>query len=300
MGYTLVMANEREKPPALPEGMRREGDHYFTESDGALMAWVPEGPFYMGRPDDELFAKPHEKPGRMVHLPGYFIDLHPVTNQRFAFFMQDSGYGRRELWDEKGWEWLQCSEVDRPGGWNHDRFKGRDLPVAGVSWYEADAYARWAGKRLPTEAEWEKAGRGEDRRRFPWGDELPTDLHANFDGIRGHPTPVGAYPRGNSPYGLTDMSGNVNNWCMDWYWEEFYTFCRVKKVDRSPVLNETLCREVGFTPRMKVDKGGGFATAFQHLEVLSCTDKVAWSPETRNLWNGFRCVVPRPKNIFTR
>jgi len=265
-------------------------DPYLCESDGAPMAWIPEGAFFMGQARDELFAKPHEKPGRTVYLPGYYIDLYPVTNQRYALFVEDDGYSRPELWVEDGWRWRRSRKIVKPEGWNHEAFNGEDHPVAGVSWYEADAYARWAGKRLPTEAEWEKSARGADGRRFPWGDEFPTTRHANFDGIRGHTTPVGAYPDGASPYGLMDMAGNVNNWCLDWYWEEFYTFCRVKRLNRSPILDAKRCREIDFKPKMKVDRGGGYATTFQFFEVLSCTDKVAWPPETRNLWNGFRCV----------
>lgn len=255
------------------------------------MAWIPPGPFYMGRPEDDLFAKPHEKPGRIVHLPGYFIDHHPVTNRQFRSFVRDGGYSRSELWPPEGWAWIQSEKIQGPAGWAHRDFRGEDHPAAGVSWYEADAYARWAGKRLPTEAEWEKAARGGDRRRFPWGNDFPDTSLANFDNVEGHTTPVGSYPDGASPFGLTDMAGNVNNWCLDWYWEGFYAYGLREGLDRSPVLDTALCEKLELKTGLKVDRGGGFATAFQYLEVLSCTDKVAWPPVTRNLWNGFRCVM---------
>lgn len=254
------------------------------------MVWISEGPFYMGQPQDELFAKDHEKPGRIVELPGFFMDVFPVTNRQFLLFMRDGGYEGREYWSEDGWKWVKSRDIQKPAGMEKMDFDKREQPVAGVSWYEAEAYARWAGKRLPTEAEWEKAARGTDRRRFPWGSDFPTSALANFDNAVGRTTPVGAYPAGASFYGCLDMAGNINNWCQDWYWKDFYIFCHEKGLNFSPLLHTELCKELSIETTLKVDRGGGFATPFQYLEVLGCTDKVTWSPDTRHLWNGFRCV----------
>jgi len=289
------MSTNEESLPDLPPGLHRHEAHYLSLCDSAPMVWIPEGPFYMGQPADEIFAKPHELPGRDVWLPGYFIDVYPVTNRQFFLFTRDRGYDRPELWTPAGWEWRQIEKITAPAGWSEPEFMGEDLPAAGVSWYEADAYARWAAKRLPTEAEWEKAARGDDHRRFPWGNSFPTQGHANFDNQISHTTPVGYHPQGVSPYGCHDMAGNVNNWCQDWYWEEFYAFCAANGINRSPLLDTVLCRKLDLKTLLKVDRGGGFATSFQHLEVLSCTDKVAWPPAARNLWNGVRCVVDPPE-----
>jgi iron(II)-dependent oxidoreductase len=291
IGMREIMNTGNPEPPDLPPGMEREGDHYVSLGDRAAMVWIPEGPFYMGQPEEELFAKPHEKPGRQVHLPGYFMDIYPVTNRQYALFIRDHGYERSEFWPSPAWQWVQSQGIHQPVGWDHEKFRGEDQPAAGVSWYEARAYARWADKRLPTEAQWEKAARGSDGRRFPWGREFPNSSLANFDDLAKCTTPVNAFPAGISPHGCMDMAGNVNNWCLDWYWDGFYAWCVKEGVNASPRLDADLCKSLEIRRRYKVDRGGGFATTFQFCEIMSCSDKVAWPPMTRNLWNGFRCVI---------
>ena len=133
--------------------------------DGSVMVLVPAGPFLMGLPENDLLAEDHEKPLRRVFLPDFWIDVYPVTNARFARFLADGGYQKREFWTDEGWRWRERAGVESPAQWGLGGWDGPDQPAAGVSWYEADAYARWAGRRLPTDAEWEKAARGDDGRR---------------------------------------------------------------------------------------------------------------------------------------
>jgi formylglycine-generating enzyme required for sulfatase activity len=257
--------------------------------DGALMVRVPAGPFLMGVPDADFLAEPHEKPCREVTLSAYWIDVYPVTNARYRRFLSDGGYDRSEFWTPLGWAWRSRSGVTAPLMWAEAGWDGPDQPVAGVSWFEADAYARWAGRRLPTDAEWEKAARGTDGRRYPWGDDWPVATLANFDGAVGRTTPVGLYPDGVSPYGCHDMAGNVNNWTADWYWEEFGHFCVRQQMLRNPQLHDRLRQHIGKNLiGEKVDRGGGFGTDRTWHEVLGCTRKVHTPPMTREPWNGFR------------
>jgi len=204
--------------------------------------------------------------------------------------MEEGGYERKDHWSADGWFWRLEKEITAPLGWNRPEWDAPDQPVSGVSWYEAQAFCRWAGKLLPTEAQWERAGRGEDQRDFPWGHEWPRKELANFNNDVGRVTPVGAYPDGVSPYGCFDMAGNVNNWCRDWYWTGFYAYANEHEYNTDPALDEALLRRAREESSVKVDRGGGFATAQEFQEVLQCTDKVAWEPGTRELWNGFRTV----------
>ncbi|MDP6358467.1 MAG: SUMF1/EgtB/PvdO family nonheme iron enzyme [Planctomycetota bacterium] len=259
--------------------------------DGAKMVLIPSGTFTMGMPEDDIFAKEHEKPSRTVFLFDYWIDVYPVTNLRFERFIEDSGYENRELWSEQGWNWKEDEELTAPAGWNRSEWNAPNQPTTGVSWHEAHAYCRWAGKNLPTEAHWERAARGLDGRRFPWGDDWPRKELVNFNNNVGHVTEVGSYPEGASPTGCFDMSGNVNNWCLDWYWPGFYAYAKQNGLENDPVLDDRLKKLLAIDAPLKCDRGGGYATADECHEVLSCTDKVAWQPEARELWNGFRTVM---------
>jgi iron(II)-dependent oxidoreductase len=189
---------------------------------------IPAGPFVMGT-DDREWAYDNERPAHVVDLPRYRIDAAPVSNGHYLRFVEDGGYRRPELWTDEGRLWLAQARVAHPAQWMRnadgmwsERVFGRlvplalDRPVVHVSWYEACAFACWAGKRLPTEAEWEKAAAWdlETRvpRRFPWGDLPPTEDHANLDQRTFAPAPIGAYPRGRSFFGCHQMLGDVWEW----------------------------------------------------------------------------------------
>lgn len=179
------------------------------ELDPVPMVTIPAGEFLMGNPEGK--GRDDEKPQRSVHLDEFTIDQVEVTNERYMTFVTSTGhrtppnpYGTGPLQSIKGIE---------------------QLPVVQTTWYDAKAYCSWAKKRLPTEAEWEKAARGTDGRIFPWGNEPPTAKRANFDRewedehtLR----PVGSLPDGDSPYGVKDMAGNAREWVSDWYDAEYY------------------------------------------------------------------------------
>jgi iron(II)-dependent oxidoreductase len=259
------------------------------------MVLVPAGPFIMGLPANDLFAEEHEKPQREVYLSAFWIDVYPVTNARFTQFAREGGYETERWWTPAGWAWKCHHSICQPLTWGQAGWDGPEQPVAGISWYEADAYARWAGRRLPTDAEWEKAARGIDGRRYPWGNDWPTPQLANFNLSVGRTTPIGLYPEGVSPYGCHDMAGNVNNWTSDWYWPGFGQFCVDQGMLRNPQLHDPLRAHLGGKRiTAKVDRGGGFATPREYHEILGCTRKVHWTPVTREPWNGFRTARDGP------
>jgi formylglycine-generating enzyme required for sulfatase activity len=203
-----------EAPQEIPDGL------VLSEVEG--MVYVPPGPFIMG--GEGGF------PLQIARLEeGFFIGRYPVTNAEYRRFVEAGGYKEREYWSDEGWQWRQREGWTKPRYWDDTEWNQPDQPVVGVSWYEAEAYARWAGMRLPTEMEWEKAARGIDGRQYPWGDGFdPNRCNTDESGIK-KTTPVGKYsPQlhpelvegGDSPYGLADMAGNVWEWCADWYDED--------------------------------------------------------------------------------
>lgn len=188
---------------------------------------VPGGPFTMGT-STEPWALDNERPAHRRLVPAFLIDTTPVSNGAYQRFIEAGGYEEQRWWAEAGWAMVREHKLRAPLFWKRDggqwlrrRFGVTepvppDEPVLHVSWYEADAFARWAGRRLPTEAEWEKAARHDPAtgraRRYPWGDEDPTPAHANLGQRHLRPAPVGSYPDGQSPLGIRQLIGDVWEW----------------------------------------------------------------------------------------
>jgi len=140
-----------------------------------------------------------------------------VTNEQYAKFIKADGYRNPEFWKAYGCrEWREKNEITQPNSWEKNQNKLKH-PVVGVSWYEANAYAKWAGKQLPSEIQWEKAARGPDGHKYPWGDEWDEKKCNTSESGRGETTEVDQYKKGVSPYGCDDMAGNVWEWCREWH-----------------------------------------------------------------------------------
>jgi formylglycine-generating enzyme required for sulfatase activity len=156
-------------------------------------------------------------------MSAYLIDKSPVTNAEYKKFIESGGYKQRDFWSDAGWDYVRQSKILDSDG-VHSAMDGEDdCPVVNVSWYEAEAFAKYAGKRLPTEAEWEKAARGTDGRIYPWGNEFDkTKVNCAESKIE-KPTPVTKFPDGISGYGCFDMAGNVWEWTADWFDSQYYS-----------------------------------------------------------------------------
>jgi formylglycine-generating enzyme required for sulfatase activity len=185
--------------------------------DEAEMVLISSGQFWMGSDA----GRPDERPRHRVHLDAYAIDTYEVTNARFARFVDAGGYSSPALWSQAGWAWKVRQHITQPARWTDPKWNTPRQPVVGVSWYEAEAFCRYVDNRLPTEAEWEKAARGEDERMYPWGNEWdPTRANGPPKGAQ--TIPVGSYPMGISPFGVHDLAGNVWEWVADWYDPAYY------------------------------------------------------------------------------
>ncbi|HZT33077.1 MAG TPA: SUMF1/EgtB/PvdO family nonheme iron enzyme, partial [Bryobacteraceae bacterium] len=191
---------------------------------------IPAGSFLMGaekedpgKPNYDAGAYDDEGPVREVRLGAYQMGRYPVTVEEYRRFVEDEGYQNQQFWKEGGY-----GERTQPDEWE-EQLLHPNRPVVNVNWYEAAAYCAWAGGRLPTEAEWERAARGTEGRRYPWGPEPPDASRANYDETKvGTASPVGLFPRGATPApeGICDLAGNVWEWVADWYEEGKYRSVR--------------------------------------------------------------------------
>jgi gamma-glutamyl hercynylcysteine S-oxide synthase len=250
-------------------------------ADPAPMIHIPAGGFWQGA--DDAMALDNEQPRHWVELANYAIAATPVTCGQYQQFIQAGGYHEPQWWSAAGWAWLKASpqSIDQPYYWQPELAQSSH-PVCGVSWYEADAYARFSGQRLPTEAEWEKAARwnGAASQTLPWGDTWPdSPPSANLSGLsptilRGT-TPVQTFPTGRSPAGLWDCLGNVWEWTDSWFdgYPGFTAF---------PYKGYS---EVYFDRAHRVLRGGSWAT---RPWSIRSSFRNWYHPWTRVIFAGFR------------
>jgi formylglycine-generating enzyme required for sulfatase activity len=222
----------------------------------------------MGSKKDEPLARADEKPQREVFLDAFWIDQMEVTNRLYKLCV-DAG---------------ECLPSDRSESNTRDFYFGNpdydNFPVMHITWHQADTYCRWAGKRLPTEAEWEKAARGTDGRIWPWGNEEPNETIVNFLALVRDTTAVGSFPDGASPYGVMDMAGNVFEWVSDWWAWDTYR----KDLDENPQGPET--------GKDKVLRGGSWVSDPDAVRVAY---RHAYSPDQYPFphgdHSGIRCAI---------
>jgi iron(II)-dependent oxidoreductase len=235
---------------------QKTGELQHRGTDQTEMAFIPEGTFTMGDTKGDGFKD--EQPAHSVFVEAFWLDRTEVTNAQFARFVQNSSYRSQGLWQKEA--------------------TGKDThPVVNVTWHDAVAYCRWADKRLPTEAEWEYAGRGTDNRTYPWGSTWQTDK-ARFDGNRGFfvketTAPVGSYPSGASPFGILDLAGNVWEWTSTLYTPYPYS--------------ATDGREELTALGLRVNRGGSWGSSPRNLRS---TDRGSGDLTYRGDYLGFRCA----------
>lgn len=193
---------------ALSDQKPASGTERTSAGDGMIQVYIPEGTFQMGAIDDK--GSNDEKPVHPITMHGFWMDKVEVTNAMYLLCLQAGG----------------CPALAQVKSGTRDSYFSNpdytNYPVVYVTWSAADSFCKWAGRRLPTEAEWERAARGDDLRTYPWGDSRPTGSQANFGFLVGDTTAVGTYPAGASPYGILDMAGNVAEWVHDYYDGDYY------------------------------------------------------------------------------
>ena len=239
---------------------------------------IPGGEFYMG--SDAAEALDNERSRHLCYLEAYSIDRYPVTCGQYQTFMTSGGYQNPNWWSADGWKWLQGEAVDRPLYWsNNPAFNNH--PVCGVSWYEAEAYCNFIGKRLPSEAEWEKAASwdtiNQTYRIYPWGDSPPNGSLCNHSNNTANTSPVDSFPKGASAAGCCDMLGNVWEWTAS-------TFDAYPGFESYPYRGYS---EVYFDGEHRVLKGGSWATFPQ---ALRSSFRNWYYPGVRQIIAGFRCA----------
>lgn len=251
---TAIITPKASATPTVPPvpAPPAAGDQRVNAIDQAIYVFVPGGDFLMG----SAIAR-DEQPEHTVTIDDFWIGQTEVTNAQYA----------------------RCVDTDActpPHNDHWDHPEQADLPVTHVDWEQANRYAQWAGGRLPTEAEWEKAARGTDGRTFPWGDDVTDEQRLNFNSMTGV-VAVGSYPAGASPYGALDMAGNVEEWVADWYAPDAYA----QSADPNPTGPTT-----GI---LRVVRGGSFKSSRGGVRA-SVRGRAAPAINFDNV--GFRVVVP--------
>jgi sulfatase modifying factor 1 len=259
-------------------------------TDGSTMILIPAGSFQMGgseeevagQPDSQLLTYHAERPIRTVTLDAFYIDKHEITNAQYAEFLE-AAQGSSQ-WDHPD----QPTDRGHEQRYLTDDLRGADQPAVGINWFDAYAYCQWAGKRLPTEAEWEYAARGaEGRRVYPWGDAAPDAdgiWWANYRPVSGpasdghrHTAPVGSYPDGVSPFGVMDMAGNAEEWVQDWYSVNYYRHTAEGATNPTGPL----------TGGKRVIKGGSYEAPVHQIRVAM---RLFGRPQDKGPRLGVRCA----------
>jgi gamma-glutamyl hercynylcysteine S-oxide synthase len=302
--YSMVLQHESQHNETILQTLQlKQGAPYVPLARRALpargpdvaagaMVRFPGGDVLIGT-DDRSAAYDNERPRHRMRLTPFWIDVTPVTNGDFLRFMADGGYQRREWWSDAGWRWVTEAQVTAPKYWERvgGEWQSRtmdvvrpvdpDRPVCHVCYWEAEAYARSVGKRLPTELEWEAAASWEPatgtQRRYPWGDDEPTPEHANLDQLAFDTAPIAAYPRNVSPIGCYGMIGDVWEWTSSDFagWPGFTAW---------PYPEYS---EVFFGTECKVLRGGSWAT---RPNAIRSTFRNWDYPIRRQIFSGFRCA----------
>jgi iron(II)-dependent oxidoreductase len=290
----LILASLGYPQPAVRAAVAEPpADEAFQDHDVA----VPGGAFMLGAAPGEPFVFDNEKWAHPVVLKPYRIAAAAVTNREFQSFVDDGGYRRRELWSARGWDWRRRANLSWPLFWipGGERWFERSFdqtstlkpwhPVCGVSWFEAEAYCKWARRRLPTEAEWEMAASFDPasgkKRRYPWGDSPPLPAQANLDFRQGGTVDVRALPAGDSALGCRQMIGNVWEWVVDTFQPYPGFSCDPYKEYSQPYFGTK-----------KVLRGGAWTTRGR---LIRNTWRNFFMRQRRNIFAGFRtCALESP------
>lgn len=287
-----LLERSKKKQPSGFEAINDETSQSLSSLTPEMVR-VEEGSFQMGAIWNS-FAYDNELPPHEVHVPAFKLDKYLTTNEEYAQFIAEGGYRRREFWSDEGWAareregwnfplyWMQLTDGWRVKTMFAEGTLSPHHPVVGMSWYEAEAYARFRGKRLPTEAEWEKAASwdraSEHKGRFAWGDAEPSSRLCNFDNRFWGTTPVGSFPEGASASGCLDMTGNVWEWTAD-------AFAGYPGFKPFPYPEYS---EVWFDGDHRVLKGGSWAT---RSSVLRISFRNFFRRHFRIAFAGIRCAA---------
>jgi formylglycine-generating enzyme required for sulfatase activity len=255
------------------------GSKKTVKPDNMEMVFVPAGRFTMGGVDSA--TSPDEVPTHVVSVSAFWIDKTEVTVAMYTLCVK-AGVCK---------EPVSTNAADYKDYFYDQTYA--NFPVVNVRWDDAQSYCQWAGRRLPTEAEWEKAARGEDRRVYPWGTKEPDQNLANFNWIRRNPAQVGSYPQGASPYGALDMAGNVGEWIFDFYKDDFYK----ESPDTDPKGPATT-----FRGQARVQRGGNYQSSAAQIRVSKRGFGMALDPKNPQNYEptysstiGFRCAISEGK-----
>ena len=222
-------------------------DKQIEHSDLDTMVEIPAGEFIY-------------QEGEAIIKNPYLIDVYPVTNQQFEKYIKAGGYQKNQYWSDEGLQWREAQRITLPLYWTEKKLNQPEQPVLGVSYHEAEAYSKWADKKLPTEQEWERAARGTDGRIYPWGNDFDSEMCNTSESCAGNTTLVTRYPNGISPAGCYDMVGNVYEWTTSWYDEE---------------------------KNLKTVRGGSWGHTRKSAQ---CAFRFSFSPSAQSYGIGFRCV----------